>query len=772
MTSTIRLLIIILIATLLPAQTISQEDGALPGLAAFDIDADGRITFVWSTYLEDREWMHTRSVQNGQPGPATELSPGAGLYSQNRFVATGPNSGYAVWTRHRDGRFEIVGRMLHEGSWAPLETLSAPGTDSIAPAVAFTGFGLIVAWEEHADDQRIVHRVLGSGGWSPAARITPLGMTPTRPAVVAAGSAEAWIVWDAYLERETNYAVFARRVGPSISETERISPPETNALKPAAGFLPGPGLAVAWVKADEVIGGAGVLDHRDTIQLAVRTDGLWQPTLDNESVDIARLEHSLLARMEPEFEAVWGFTGDRRKPMLLVADGDLWLLWERKVTAGGRSYEPGQLCARSWNGKRWSKPVILHEGLAQYRIPGSGTAPKRSLIVAGRDPEHNLIAATVNLNKGKRFSFEPWPGWKTVKLPQDEPARRHRIKLGDQTLNLYWADLHVHTELTVDAEGEPDELAHFARDKALIDVVVLQENDSNSWATKAYVDHRLTASDYSLSIFLSRRHSKPGRFLAIPGWEWSQRTADDDKPNHRTVMFAGSDAPLVRHTENDNNFDELCQLVQTAGGNMFTQHDEFRLSGCPADTNVEVATGWGNYFDPPDRIHQALDNGHRVGFVATSDGHRRNPGTGGGLTGIYAPELTYDAILDALKHRRNFATNGSKIILDARANGHFMGEQLTATGQVGLTIRAAAPEPILRAVLVRNGTEIHTVTGDSELTLGASFTDTPPPSSSSYWYYWRIELEGEQIHYGGNVESARGRYAWSSPHWVLMKQAP
>lgn len=71
----------------------------------------------------------------------------------------------------------------------------------------------------------------------------------------------------------------------------------------------------------------------------------------------------------------------------------------------------------------------------------------------------------------------------------------------------------------------------------------------------------------------------------------------------------------------------------------------------------------------PALFREELDKGRRMGFIGTSDSHRRNPRLCGGLTGIYAEELTPKAIMGALKEHRVFATNGSKIVVDSRADG-------------------------------------------------------------------------------------------------------
>ena len=749
------LLFIGLCGSLLAAGQVNHDLSQLASLPSFDVHPDGRLTFVWSAYNRDLEWMWAAASD----GKAMLLSPGAGIYCHPRFAATGPNAGWAFWTRQRDGRWEVVGRQLAGGAWSPLEILTDGPDQAMLPAAAVSGRYMALAFEQHSNPGRIAMRTWDGRQWSPAAPVSQEGAGSYRPALVSAPGGELWAFWDSYLPAERGYAVFGRRMLPKPAAIERISPPGRNCLKPAAVHAGKTGLAVAWVETDEVIGGAGVLDHQDTIHVATRDSSGWRDTA------VAPLVFGQLPKMEPEYEAVWGYSGRRRHPMLIDDGGVLTLLWERRIRSGGPAGEPGRLCARRLEGGQWSAPVVLHEGLVEYAVPENLKAAGGRISIVGRDPKHRMQTLAVDLSAGKPFAFEPWPGWKPVSLPlHTAPAARPFIVIEGQRHYLYWGDLHVHSVLTPDAEGEVDELMHFARDKAAIDVVVVQENDSNSWSKDAFVDHRLIASDYAMGVYLSRRYTEPGRFVALPGFEWTQRTADDNKPNHRTVMFAGPDTPIVRHTENNHNFDELCQAVQAAGGNMFTQHEAFRLTGCPVDTNIEVATGWSIYIREPATVHAALSARRRLGFVATSDGHRRNPGTGGGLTGIYAPELTPKAILEALKNRRVYATNGSRIVLDALANGRIMGEDVEAADTVDLRLRVASPKPVARVVLLRDGQEIQSVPVKGAREHSTAFTDRPGPGF--HWYYWRVELEGSLPHYSGNVEAAEGLFAWSSPHRV------
>ena len=66
--------------------------------------------------------------------------------------------------------------------------------------------------------------------------------------------------------------------------------------------------------------------------------------------------------------------------------------------------------------------------------------------------------------------------------------------------------------------------------------------------------------------------------------------------------------------------------------------------------------------------------GYRVGVVANSDGHKGRPGASypgaatfgayGGLTCFTVPELTRDAVFQAIRDRATVATTGCRVALD------------------------------------------------------------------------------------------------------------
>ena len=254
-----------------------------------------------------------------------------------------------------------------------------------------------------------------------------------------------------------------------------------------------------------------------------------------------------------------------------------------------------------------------------------------------------------------------------------------RIAPGD--LVHFWGDLHGQSEETI-GTGSAEEYFSFARDRAFVDACGHQGNDfqitGEFWAEL----NRLTAA-----------FDEPGRFVALPGYEWSGNTA---LGGDRNVYFPDEGRVIRRSShalvEDRSDIDTDCL---TAGRlfEAFARHKEFDVvcfahcGGRYADINlahdgrfersVEVHSSWGTF---EWLVHDAFRNGYRVGIVGNSDGHKGRPGASyagagkfgaiGGLTCYLMPELSRTALLDCLRKRRHFATSGGpggRMVIDLRA---------------------------------------------------------------------------------------------------------
>lgn len=742
------------------------------------VDGPGGLA-AWHSFVPGAERIVGRQLDARGDVPLLDLSPGRGVVSPPELVRSATGAVALLWSELHDGRWRVVARLMSDGRWTVPLPLSPPNRDALHPMIeAIEGDRFAAAWMQwNGRNLELVSTEWSGGAGGPPIAFSDPRTDAFRPQLVAGEGGVLDAVWDAYQDGTSR--VYARRLRPALGPIEPVSSSPERCLKPVATRNADGELLVAWIRAADVMAAAGAVDQMHAIQMARRTNDGWRVLTDADGGDaLAWLAHGLLAQIEPKPSATGGYLGRRRDPMF-VRDGDAtWLLWERKAShVGSTTVATGELLGRRIAGTEVGPTVLLASGSVDYRVAHHARAVNGQFAVISsalpRDGQRTYSLSRVDLGGARPVATEPWRGWQPVTwpLPGAEP-RRHTLREGEREYRLFWMDSHVHSGLSADAEGEPDEILFYARDRGRLDAVVMQEND--------FYNCPLTDYEYQLGAFYGRVLSSP-RFVALPGYEWTQRVPADRAepldqprfwgrtyPNHRTIIYPRSGGPLIRYVDVNNDIRRLYDVVARHGGVMHTQHAEFDFTGAPGEAAIEVTAGWGLYFLNPGKIHATLNRGFRAGFVGTSDSHRRNPGLGGGLTGIYAAELTPEAILDAYRARRVFATNGARIAIEARANGELMGRDVTARGDARLTLFVSAPRPIRRATLIRDGTDVKVFTAAGDATSATFEYEENGKSAGTHWYYWRVEQEGVSRHYGGNVSTAFGNLAWSTPHWITF----
>ena len=351
-----------------------------------------------------------------------------------------------------------------------------------------------------------------------------------------------------------------------------------------------------------------------------------------------------------------------------------------------------------------------------------------------------------------------------IEVVADEPGER-----------LWWGDIHSQTFFS-DGLRCPEELYAFARDEAFLDIFALS-------------DHAESITDRQWDYFVAATNDayEPGRFATLVGLEWTSR-----KWGHRNVYYRGAAGPILR--PNDPVQGELPNLYAAARehGALVVPHHaanaemgvDWSLGHDPeVERLVEIHSIWGNSERPgaagnpcPIRAHggekagqhvvDALARGHRYGFIGGGDIHDGRPGDElhhlrsvpqhydtlwrQGIMGVWAPELTREAVFDALWNRRCFATTNVRTLLRVSVAGQPMGIQLSHAGPVPVCVHAASEVPIARADLVRNGRDIESI---EPQTCILDWETTARPTGETANYYVRLTR-------------ADGNMAWSSPVWV------
>ncbi|MCH9652399.1 MAG: DUF3604 domain-containing protein [Planctomycetes bacterium] len=775
----------------LPADVIINENSKTYDSHPSAVTMPNGVTWVtWSAFKDSRDQILLRKIEaNGTLGPVQIVSEEGAVHGHPTLVTMGQGKLWVIWSAKKPTGWKILARSYQGETAQKVVTVSDKQTNAIQPtAVQIADDQLMVVWSGLQDGHfQIQSRVLKGEDWQEPITLSFERRNAFRPAIAVDYSsdvnqpAKLWVVWDQY--KNKRYNVVGRSVSRELGPIESISPDEMHALQPTI-LSTKQGLFVAWLQKQDVIGGPGVISQWHTLHVAKRDPQGWNQITDAEGNSVAaELTQGLVAQIDPKPVATSGYLGRRTTPMLLAEGEDLWLMWERKSDHRGSTAKPrGDLVGRRIQQNRLQPPTVLLQGKVEYHLthPEQATDGKFALLASnvfggGRRVYHRLVG---DLNQQTPFKQEQWAGWQPTELPiQAEVTPRREIHVGDKTFKLFWADMHCHNNLSSDAEGEPDELNHYARDRAGLDVVVFTNND--------FYIVPLTQYEYELGNFFANAFTEQKKFLSLPGYEWTSRipgvsTAKDSDPgnwthpyknrsfpNHRSVVYPPAGGPVIRFVEVENDIARLNYEVQKTGGITLTQHPAFKPSGHEVEVGMELTSGWSNYIQSvPQLFHGILNRGGNMAFVACGDSHRRAPGLSGALTGIYAEELTAEAIFDALKKRRCFATNGSQFFIDARANEALMGEEIDSQdGTVNLSLKAIGTRPIVSAALIHNGKEIKTVKGSETKEFNVTHRLKNLPAGR-HWFYWRIVQSKDAPILPGNLMAAHGHLAWSTPHYV------
>jgi hypothetical protein len=260
----------------------------------------------------------------------------------------------------------------------------------------------------------------------------------------------------------------------------------------------------------------------------------------------------------------------------------------------------------------------------------------------------------------------------SIAVQDAEVARANPMRaVATAAVRRYWGDLHGQSGETI-GMGSAEAYFRYARDAAFVDMVGHQGND-----------FQITDAFWKKLNRLTAEFDTPGKFVCLPGYEWSGNTG---MGGDRNIFYRREGRPIRRSshilvegetsTEAIYTADELfkaldaedCRVIAHVGGryaDLNYAHDG-RI-----ERTVEVHSSWGTF---EWLLHDAFEKGFRVGVVCHSDDHKGRPGATrpgastfgavGGLSCYFMPELTRDALFEALRTRQHYGTTGPRIFLD------------------------------------------------------------------------------------------------------------
>ena len=688
-----------------------------------DVVSAGSDAFVIYANEKNKSWNieATRCAEDG-PGPSLSVTSSASV-DVKPCGAWHDGVLWVAWESNRGGSRQVCVSSLRDGRASPPETISDSNSSSYEPSVAILDNGEVcVAWHAFAANNYDVfmRRRSPTGEWAPSRRLTNAPAIDRHARLVARG-AELWILYEN--AQMSAYSIGGTR-GSKRLTVARVGPQTLDVLPDADAQSP----LFTGAEAGDLAFGP---DGRPWVAFVQTGATGWHPRLTGYT-------GAAWTRALP----VAGGKGLDRAPALVVSNC-------RAVLAYQSDNSP-----RSFRTRAESMASASDIFLATAEI--SAAAPAQPLAFAPL-PE----------------SDEPFePG--QLRLARGEDIQTPSITYQGGELFLYYGDLHDHTDISICGRGHDESINEAYQDM----------RDITRLDFACVTDHGYNINPYlwNLTAKLARINDDPGRFLTFLGEEWTSKFKKPARPGHpygyyghRNLVFADSYFPRWWNSSNGDtpaevwaalrdmkaNFVQIPHQLADNGGNppidwdytdevaqpvaeIFQCRGSYEYKGAPRE--ARQSTPGGRYF-----LQDAWARGIVIGVIASPD-----HGGGTGKACVYAPELSREAILDAIRARHCFGTTAARIFLDVRVNGALMGEKIPAPGgnPVKVDVKVRCPADIDRVEICRSNQFVYSRTPDTR-EVSFTFVDEEPLSGPSY-YYVRVLQKDQEL-------------AWSSPVWLGVK---
>ncbi|MFZ1863767.1 MAG: DUF3604 domain-containing protein [Polyangiales bacterium] len=322
---------------------------------------------------------------------------------------------------------------------------------------------------------------------------------------------------------------------------------------------------------------------------------------------------------------------------------------------------------------------------------------------------------------------------------------------------ILFGDIQQHSAHS-DGVGSADEAYLRGRFRYGDDFAALTDHES-------FLGKRIGPGEWAYLQAVTERHDEPGEFATIVAYEWTGKAYPG--PGHKCIYLPGPGFPIISRDDVPRGRD-IVEQITTQGA--FTGPHHIGWTGAdveghdPAGQPVwEICSCHGCYEHPDHPLgyrgdlrdqfaKPLLDGGLRFGFIANSDSHgllwhhgecRKRDPFRTGLTAVLCSSRTREAILEAIRARRCYATSGAKILLEVDVAGFPMGSELDIEGPVEVHARALGTADIERIELITPA--------------GVAAADEPGSVSVSLLG----EVDADYVYC--RVTQADGEMAWSSP---------
>jgi len=440
-----------LMETEMPPLTSATEDMGFnddPAMAAAD---DGSLYVAWNSYRDLTDSLQIARFQFQDDGFERlgnwQVLGGSRTYVLGTTAVPAGDGVFVLYAAEVDKNWDIyAARCGPDGPGRPVAITKDAAVD-VNPAAAWQDGALCVAWESNRNGCRQVFAAsLRDGETSEATAVSTDGGNSYDPTVAASADGEVCVAWHSF--REHNYDIHIRRRGSGGS----------------------------WGVEKRLTRASGVDRHA---VLAVRGDELWlayeHAVVEKYLVGRTNLRRIIVAKVEPDglvapedyrSSPLW----NRCEAPSLGFDrsGRLWVAYlrPRLPRSGWDTY------LTCFDGKRWQEPqpISLQKGMDRCpslvavgdrwavafqadSMPVSWSdvdltpTAKSNIYLASYDPEDLPAAGAIKCEPAEE-SEEPFEA-ADLRVTHGEDVPTQTISYQGKTLQLYYGDLHQHSEVSV-----------------------------------------------------------------------------------------------------------------------------------------------------------------------------------------------------------------------------------------------------------------------------------------------------------------------------------
>ncbi len=320
-------------------------------------------------------------------------------------------------------------------------------------------------------------------------------------------------------------------------------------------------------------------------------------------------------------------------------------------------------------------------------------------------------------------------------------------------MRFWFGSLHGHTEFS-DGAGTPAEAYAWARDTVGFDFFAVTDHGE-----------QLSSVEWEETGKQADSFDSPGNFVALRGFEWSH-------PEEGHVMVLGSEDYTGCKAETDLR--SLYRWLDARGAVAQFNHpgdpegcfDGFSAAPDVADEFCLLETGNkdegindGTYCP---FYQAALDAGWRIAPAANQDNHRLSANSH--RTVVVAPVLTREALFEAIKARRVYATDDPNMRVTFRLGEEWMGSVVSVSSQtVSFLVEVDDDEDIASLELI---TDKGRVAARLDLETGGggrvAWNPEVPVSGDCHFYLRVTERDGN----GDDDSGKEFQAAVTAPIWL------